>query len=97
MDMSMAPKAIIADQYFHEAKFRNFYESRNIKPISRGPRTRSPNRAEAPVKLVKKTRDILVRSIQELAELQHIPITVDIVVQKCVRLRSDLNHLECPL
>ena len=49
------PVAICGDSYFHEDAFSRWYASENIKPIALGPNTPWPNRAEAAVKVFKKT------------------------------------------
>ena len=49
----LQPKSVVADQAFMTEKWEHFYQSLGIAPISLGPNTPWPNRAETAVRLLK--------------------------------------------
>ena len=53
----LQPKSVVADQAFMTDTWEHFYQSLDITPISLGPNTPWPNRAEAAVRLEGTTKD----------------------------------------
>ena len=53
----LQPKSVVADQAFMTDTWEHFYQSLDITPISLGPNTPWPNRAEAAVRLLKAQLD----------------------------------------
>ena len=51
----LQPKSVVADQAFMTETWEHFYQSLDITPISLGPNTPWPNRAEAAVRLLQGT------------------------------------------
>ena len=60
----LQPKSIVKDQAFMTDTWENFYQSLDIAPISLGPNTPWPNRAEAAVRLLKAQLKIMLSSIK---------------------------------
>ena len=60
----LQPKSVVADQAFMTDTWEHFYQSLNITPISLGPNTPWPNRAEAAVRLLKAQLKIMLSSIK---------------------------------
>ena len=58
------PKSVVADQAFMTDTWEHFYQSLDITPISLGPNTPWPNRAEAAVRLLKAQLKIMLSSIK---------------------------------
>ena len=52
--MQIKPQRIVGDSAFMEPSWENFYTTHDIQPITMGPFTPWPNRAEASVRLLKK-------------------------------------------
>ena len=53
----LQPKSVVADQAFMTETWEHVYQSLDITPISLGPNTPWPNRAEAAVRLLKENED----------------------------------------
>ena len=60
----LQPKSVVADQAFMTETWEHFYQSLDITPISLGPNTPWPNRAEAAVRLLKAQLKIMLSSIK---------------------------------
>ena len=60
----LQPKSVVADQAFMTETWEHFYPSLDIAPISLGPNTPWPNRAEAAVRLLKAQLKIMLSSIK---------------------------------
>ena len=60
----LQPKSVVADQAFMTDTWEHFYQSLDITPISLGPNTPLPNRAEAAVRLLKAQLKIMLSSIK---------------------------------
>ena len=60
----LQPKSVVGDQAFMTETWEHFYQSLNITPISLGPNTLWPNRAEAAVWLLKAQLKIMLNSIK---------------------------------
>ena len=60
----LQPKSVVADQAFMTETWGHFYQSLDITPISLGPNTPWPNRAEAAVRLLKAQLKIMLSSIK---------------------------------
>ena len=61
----LTPKYIVGDQAFMGLEMESFYNRMNIRPISLGPGTPWPNRAEAAVRMYKKQVTLMLKSIAE--------------------------------
>ena len=48
------PKYTVADQFFMGIEMEDYYSRHNIRPVSLGPGTPWPNRAEAAIRMFKK-------------------------------------------
>ena len=77
-ELVVKPNAGCGDQFFHEDKFVRFYRYHGIRPITLGPNTPWPNRAEAGVKLFKHRALILIESLrsyeEEMPALRHVSV-----------------------
>ena len=60
----LQPKSVVADQAFMTETWEHFYQSLDITPISLGPNTPWPNRAEAAIRLLKAQLKIMLSSIK---------------------------------
>ena len=60
----LQPKSVVADQAFMTDTWEHFYQSLDITPISLGPNTPWPNRAEAAVRLLKAQLKVMLSSIK---------------------------------
>ena len=60
----LQPKSVVADQAVMTDTWEHFYQSLDITPISLGPNTPWPNRAEAAVRLLKAQLKIMLSSIK---------------------------------
>ena len=60
----LQPKSVVADQDFMTKTWEHFYQSLDITPISLGPNTPWPNRAEAAVRLLKAQLKTMLSSIK---------------------------------
>jgi len=80
------PKAIVADSYFLEPKFLQWFGYHNIKPIGLGPNTPWPNRAEAAVKTFKLQTNILCEAF--MSKLNTEPGLENITMQQVVNKSS---------
>ena len=61
----LTPKYIVGDQAFMGLEMESFYNRLNIRPISLGPGTPWPNRAEAAVCMYKKQVTLMLKTIAE--------------------------------
>ena len=59
------PKYIVADQAFMGTEMENYYSRHNIRPISLGPGTPWPNRAEAAIRMFKKQVSLMLLSLKD--------------------------------
>ena len=66
------PKYIVADQAFMGPEMENYYNRQNIRPISLGPGTPWPNRAEAAIRMFKKQVSLMLISLKENPVLSNI-------------------------
>ena len=60
----LQPKSVVGDQACMTETWEHFYQSLNITPISLGPNTPWPNRAEAAVPLLRAQLKIMLNSIK---------------------------------
>ena len=60
----LQPNSVVADQAFMTETWEHFYQFLDIRPISLGPNTPWPNRAEAAVRLLKAQLKIMLSSIK---------------------------------
>ena len=60
----LQPKSVVADQAIMADTWEHFYQSLDITPISLGPNTPWPNRAEAAARLLKAQLKIMLSSIK---------------------------------
>ena len=60
----LQPKSVVGDQAFMSETWEHFYQSLDITPISLGPNTPWPNRAESAVRLLKAQTKIMLHSIK---------------------------------
>ena len=58
----LQPKSVVADQAFMTETWEHFYQSLDIRPISLGPNSLWPNRAESAVRLLKAQLKIMLNS-----------------------------------
>ena len=58
------PKCVVGDQAFMTPTWELFYHSLDIRPISLGPNTPWPNRAETAVRLIKRQVSLVLNSIK---------------------------------
>ena len=70
------PKYIVADQAFMGAEMENYYNRHSIRPISLGPGTPWPNRAEAAIRMFKKQVSLMLISLKDDPLLANITYTV---------------------
>ena len=68
----LSPKYLVADMAFMGSEMEAFYNRKNIVPISLGPATPWPNRAEAGVRLFKKQVDLMLKTIGETPALADV-------------------------
>ena len=59
------PKYIVADQAFMGTEMESYYSRHNIRPISLGPGTPWPNRAEAAIRMFKKQVSLMLISLKD--------------------------------
>ena len=59
------PKYIVADQAFMGTEMESYYSRHNIRPISLGPGTPWPNRAEAAIRMFKKQVSVMLISLKD--------------------------------
>ena len=83
-------KALCADAYFHEPRFKAYYNYNGIKAIALGPNTPWPNRAEAAVKTFKKHAQILIDNIRryETTDPSFENVTVNMMLEAAVEARN---------
>ena len=60
----LQPRSVVAGQAFMTETWEHFYQALDITPISLGPNTPWPNRAEAAVRLLKAQLKIMLNSIK---------------------------------
>ena len=77
--LQFRPKAVVGDQAFHTPSWETFYRTRGIKPVSIGPGTPWPNRAEAAVRLFKHQVKLM------FAEIKTNPVYRDITPRELFR------------
>ena len=61
----MNPKYLVGDQGFMGTELESFYNRKNIRPITLGPGTPWPNRAEAAVRMYKKQIALMLKAVTE--------------------------------
>ena len=59
------PKYLVGDQGFKGTELEAFYNRKNIRPITLGPGTPWPNRAEAAVRVYKKQIALMLKAVTE--------------------------------
>ena len=59
------PKYIVADQAFMGTEMESYYNRHSIRPISLGPGTPWPNRAEAAIRMFKKQVSLMLISLKD--------------------------------
>ena len=59
------PKYLVGDQGFMGTELESFYNRKNIRPITLGPGTSWPNRAEAAVRMYKKQITLMLKAVTE--------------------------------
>ena len=66
------PKYIVADQAFMGTEMESYYNRHSIRPISLGPGTPWPNRAEAAIRMFKKQVSLMLISLKDDTLLANI-------------------------
>eukprot|EP00435_Cladocopium_sp_Y103_P069455 s1543_g33.t1 len=85
------PKYIVADQAFMGPEMEDYYNRHNIRPISLGPGTPWPNRAEAAIRLFKKQANLMLVSLKEDPLLANIPYR-QVLRQACISRNTMITH-----
>ena len=78
----LSPKYIVGDQAFMKEEMESFYNRMNIRPISLGPGTPWPNRAEAAIRMYKKQVTLMLKTVAE------DPALADVTYRQVVRQAS---------
>eukprot|EP00435_Cladocopium_sp_Y103_P040166 s2649_g10.t2 len=85
------PKYIVADQAFMGSEMEDYYNRHNIRPISLGPGTPWPNRAEAAIRLFKKQVNLMLASLKEDPLLANITYR-QLLRQACISRNTMITH-----
>ena len=85
------PKYIVADQAFMGTEMEDYYNRHNIRPISLGPSTPWPNRAEAAIRLFKKQVSLMLISLKDDPLLANITYK-QLLRQACISRNTMVTH-----
>ena len=85
------PKYIVADQAFMGTEMEEYYNRRSIRPISLGPGTPWPNRAEAAIRMFKRRVFIMLTSLKEDPLLANITYR-QLLRQACISRNSTITQ-----
>ena len=85
------PKYIVADQAFMSAEFEEYYNRHNIRPISLGPGTPWPNRAEAAIRMFKRQVSLMLISLKDDPLLANITYR-QLLRQACISRNTMITH-----
>ena len=90
------PKYIVADQAFMGTEMESYYSRHNIRPISLGPGTPWPNRAEAAIRMFKKQVSLMLISLKDDPLLANI--TYKRLLRKaCISRNTMVTHGVTPI
>eukprot|EP00435_Cladocopium_sp_Y103_P022068 s4856_g5.t1 len=85
------PRYIVADQASMGPEMEDYYNRHNIRPISLGPGTPWPNRAEAAIRLFKKQVNLMLVSLKEDPLLANITYR-QLLRQACISRDTMITH-----
>ena len=85
------PKYIVADQAFMGTEMESYYSRHNIRPISLGPGTPWPNRAEAAIRMFKKQVSLMLISLKDDPLLANITYK-QLLRQACISRNTMVTH-----
>ena len=85
------PKYIVADQAFMGIEMEEYYSRQNIRPISLGPGTPWPNRAEAAIRMFKRQVFMMLTSLKDDPLLANFTYR-QLVRQACISRNSMITH-----
>eukprot|EP00435_Cladocopium_sp_Y103_P062674 s690_g24.t1 len=85
------PKYIVADQALMGTEMEDYYDRHNIRPISLGPGTQWPNRAEAAIRLFKKQVIPMLASLKDDPLLDNITYR-PLLRQACISRNTMITH-----
>ena len=85
------PKYIVADQAFMGTEMESYYSRHNIRPISLGPGTPWPNRAEAAIRMFKKQVSLMLISLKDDPLLANITYK-QLLRQACISRSTMVTH-----
>ena len=85
------PKYIVADQAFMGIEMEGYYNRHNIRPISLGPGTPWPNRAEAAIRMFKKQVSLTLISLKDDPLLANITYE-QLLRQACISRNTMVTH-----
>ena len=85
------PKYIVADQAFMSTELEEFYNRQNIRPISLGPGTPWPNRAEGAIRMFKRQVYLMLTSLKDDPLLANITYR-QLLRQACISRKTMTTH-----
>ena len=85
------PTCIVADQAFMGWEMEEYYNRHGIRPISLGPGTPWPNRAEAAIRMFKKQVSLMLISLKENPVLSNITYR-QLLRQACIARNSMVTN-----
>ena len=85
------PKYIVADQAFMGTELEEYYNRQNISPISLGPGTPWPNRAEAAIRMFKRQVHLMLTSLKDDPLLANITYR-QLLRQACISRNTMITH-----
>ena len=88
-DLHFKPKSVCADNAFVSEAWEKFHSYHNVKPISLGPKTPWPNRAEAAVRTFKRYLKLLVNEIKDRVTLRlSAMVTPELILREACWARN---------
>ena len=85
------PSYIVADQACMGTEMESYYSRHNIRPISLGPGTPWPNRAEAAIRVFKKQVSLMLLSLKDDPLLANITYK-QLLRQACISMNTMVTH-----
>ena len=85
------PKYIVADQAFMGTEMEDYYSRQNSRPISLGPGTPWPNRAEAAICMFKKQVLVMLTSLKDDPLLANVTYR-QLLRQACISRNTMITH-----
>ena len=85
------PKYIVADQAFMGTELEEYYNRQNIRPISLGPGTPWPNRAEVAIRMFKRQVYLMLTSLKDDPLLANITYR-QLLRQACISRNTMITH-----